>query len=110
MIRNNNEKDIIFCPICKKFKSKYKGTQYCQYCYRKLLEEYSNYDYLYRNEEDRKKYMSDNARKICKLLVEDGIRDKKKIAEMVNLNFYYVRSIIGKYTMHVNSDGEVRPF
>lgn len=104
------ENELIFCPMCKKFKKRYSNVKYCQVCYRKILDEYSLYDYVYKDEQEQKKYMSRKAIKVCRLLIEYGIRDTKEIAKLTKLNQVYVRQIIHKFTIKVNSNGEVRPF
>lgn len=105
-----DKKEKIFCPICKKFKTRYSSVDYCQSCYRKILDEYSLYDYVYKDEKEQKKHMSRNAIIVCRLLVEHGIRDTKEISRLTKLNQVYVRQIIHKFTIKVNTNGEVRPF
>ena len=95
----------ILCKCCGKIKAQFtKGVGYCQHCYRDALEEYSFYDYKF----DKKK-MNETGRKICEMLIEQGI-DRKEIHKILGLNSVYVQQIIKKYTKRVNSEGKERPF
>jgi ribosomal protein L37E len=95
----------ILCRKCGKLKSKYNGAkEYCQSCYRELLEEYSYYDYAV-----DKNRIHGTALRVCEMLIEEGI-DRLEIHEILGLHKCYVRQIINKYTVRVNREGERRPF
>lgn len=99
------ESKVIVCEHCNQVKTQYFSKyMFCQTCYRKLLEEYSFYDYKIPKEK-----LNETSRKICKLLIEDGV-PRGQIYKKVKLNKTYVQQIIKKYTIRVNQDGKERPF
>lgn len=99
------ESKVIVCEHCNQVKTQYFSKyMFCQTCYRKLLEEYSFYDYKISKEK-----LNETSRKICKLLIEDGV-PRGQIYKKVKLNKTYVQQIIKKYTIRVNQDGKERPF
>ena len=96
---------LVFCPKCLQYRVKYiKNIDYCQCCYRKVLDEYSLYDYKV-----EKSKLNDTNKKICEMLIEEGI-EKKEIHKILGLNKDYVQQIINRYTIRVNTEGEKRPF
>ena len=99
------DKGYVFCPKCREIKTRFLSKlDYCQTCYRKLLDEYSYYDY----KEDKKR-LTGNAKKICELLIEEGY-NRQEIHKMLDLNKVYVNQIINKYTIRVDVQGKKRPF
>lgn len=95
----------IICLRCKKRRQAFLDKlDYCQICYRELLDEYSLYDYKI-----EKKKIKGTALKICEMLIEEGI-EREKIHEILGLHRVYVQQIIKRYTKRVNSQGEERPF
>ena len=96
---------MIVCERCGRYRARYgENIPYCQKCYRELLEEYSFYAYKV-----EKKRLSGNAKKICEMIVEEGI-NKKEVAEMLGLNKVYVGQVVNKYLERVNSEGKKKPF
>ena len=53
--------------------------------------------------------LSETPKKVCKLLIEDGV-PRSQIYKKLKLNRTYVQQIIKKYTIKVNQDGKERPF
>lgn len=112
--RENNEdkktkkglkSEFVFCPRCREFKKRYvDNVDFCQVCYRKILDEYSYYDYAV-----DKRRLSGNAKKICELLIDEGY-NRKEIHKILGLNQAYVSQIINKYAVRVNAKGEKKPF
>ena len=100
-----NKEEMVLCENCRKLRIKYvQGNNYCQNCYRDLLDEYSYYDY-----KTPKEKLRGNSKRICELLIEDGV-NRLEIHKMLNLNKVYVRQVINKHTNRVNAKGEKRPF
>lgn len=98
-------KEKILCKRCRKLKDRYEGAgEYCQKCYREMLEEYSYYDY--RVDKER---IHGTSLRVCEMLIEEGIA-KEEIHKILGLNKVYVRQIINKYAVRVNAEGKVRPF
>ena len=99
------EQKYVLCPKCRTIRIKYvKNNDYCQCCYRQILNEYSLYDY--RVPKDK---LNNTNRRICEMLIEEGI-EKSKIHTILGLNKYYVQQIINRYTIRVNTFGKKRPF
>lgn len=97
--------DKIVCNRCRKLRSRYLDSiNYCQICYREMLDEYSLYDYKI-----EKSRIQGTALRICEMLIEEGI-EREKIHEILGLHRVYVQQIIKRYTVRVNSAGEKRPF
>ena len=100
-----DERELILCENCRTLKVQFiKTYNFCQICYRNLLEEYSFYDY-----KDKNKRLRGNAKRICEMLIEEGV-DRLEIHKILKLNRVYVQQVINKYTNRVNKDGKVRPF
>lgn len=94
------------CPRCRQFREPYiKSNDYCQRCYREILDEYSLYDYKV----EKEKIKNETVRKILRLLIEEGV-ERQEIYKILGLNKVYVGQIINKYTIRVNTNGEKRPF
>ena len=99
------EQKLILCENCRKLRTQYiKAYQFCQTCYRELLDEYSYFDY-----KTPKEKLRGNAKQICELLIEQGA-NKLEIYKMLNLNKVYVQQIINKHTNRVDKNGNIRPF
>ena len=95
----------IRCKKCGKKRVQFSSIRdYCQTCYRKMLDEYSYYGY--RIEKDR---IKGTALRVCEMLIEEG-KDKDEIHKELGLNRVYVNQIVNRYTERVNSKGERRPF
>ena len=101
----NDNGNMIVCAKCGKLRAKCLGSdKYCQVCYRKLLEEYSFYDY-----KTPKEKLKGNSLKVCELFIEKGLT-RAEIHKKLGLHEVYVQQIIKKHTKRVNSKGEERPF
>ena len=99
------ERKLILCEKCRTLKVQFVKTyNLCQTCYRELLDEYSFYDY-----KDRNIILRGNAKKICEMLIEQGI-NRQEIHKILGLNKVYVQQVINKHTKRVNKDGKLRPF
>lgn len=92
------------CVRCKKMKYSYSAKNYCQKCYREMLEEYSYYDYGV-----DKTRINGTALKVCEMLIEEGV-DRKEIHKILGIHKVYVNQILNKYVIRVNAYGEKRPF
>lgn len=103
-IKGKKEREIR-CKRCGKKRKQFLNIEeYCQVCYRELLEEYSYYDYGV-----EKSRLRGNSLKICEKVIEEG-KSSKEIAREIGLNEIYVRQVIHKNLVRVNSKGERRPF
>lgn len=99
------DKNYVVCPKCLETRKRFlNNLDYCQVCYRKLLEEYSYYDY-----KTEKKRLKGNSLKICQMLIEEG-KTIDEIQEELGLNRSYILQVVAKHTYRVNRNGNVRPF
>ncbi len=99
-----DRKEFVMCNCCNKLRKRFNNYEMCQDCYRKLLKEYSFYDYKVPKEN-----LSGNTLRICEMLIEEGV-ERKEIHKILNLNKVYVNIVINKNTKRVNVDGKERPF
>ena len=104
---HNKEKAI--CPNCKKLKFPFfKGSDWCQNCYRKYLDRYCYYDY-----KGKKPSVNTKEYKICELLVKKNVKQQDIITiykeEVGNTTINYVRNVVSKYLVKCDSLGNVKP-
>lgn len=103
--KENLKDTMVVCPKCGKLRHKFiKKVDYCQVCYREILDEYSLYDY-----KTPKEKLRGNSLKICELLIEKGV-ERQEIHKLLGLNPIYVQQIVKKHTNRVNTDNKKRPF
>ena len=94
------------CPKCGKFLTPYiKTSDLCQSCYRKLLEEYSYYDYKPNVKKPKPK---SKAYKILQCVVNDRL-STEEISKLTNSNLVYVRLMIHRYLYKCDINGNPRP-
>lgn len=107
--KHHHSKEPKICPNCKKFRIPFfKGSDWCQNCYRKYLETYCYYDY-----KDKKPKINSNEYKICELIVNKNLKPKEiveKYGSKIGISSVnYIRNIISKYLEKCDSLGNKKP-
>ena len=107
----NNKKEKKVCPRCGKYLMQYiKSSDYCQKCYRQILNRYSFWKY---KDENNKPSFDSSEYKICEILMWDMIKPKNLYEKYhEELGIVSVRSIyrvINKYLEKCDTLSESKP-
>lgn len=96
-----------FCPHCHKYLIAYtRNSDLCQICYRKLLDEYSYYNYKNENKKPRKGTISE---KICEEIVKNSEIKNYEVAEKLNTSLLLVSTVRQKYLCRCNGLNQLPP-